>query len=191
MGVDKQKKTPRTRNGNDNASSSHPAAFAQSPRKSSAMPTCTYTQQYMHAYVQIERTKGEHRAMKIVRPPRNFTSSVCVTPTIFPPTTSPTSSILFPFLSSSACCRRSGYRIGEEPSCFLTRFAFHARGSIVRFVRGNRTITGHSLLHAVAAFFFFASFENLQLRTFSSSRRNFIWNAEVAAIKTCEELKIE
>lgn len=42
VGVDKQKKTPRlprTRNGNDNASSSHPAAFAQSPRKSSAMPT--------------------------------------------------------------------------------------------------------------------------------------------------------
>lgn len=53
MGVDKQKKTPRTRDGNDNASSSHPAAFAQSPRKSSTVPMF-----YVLARSSKERRRG-------------------------------------------------------------------------------------------------------------------------------------
>ena len=179
VGVDKQKKTPRTRNGNDNASSSHPAAFAQSPRKSSAVPTCVhvytqrsrYIRKRIRKRVRVNRTDKEGTpSMKNREAPAKFHLVRLRNADNFSPTTSPT------FVDSF--CRR--YRIGEDPSCFLTRFAFHARGSIVRSARGNRTITGPfspsrcclflrelRRIYSLERFFFFSSSSSS-----SSSRRN-------------------
>lgn len=109
VGVDKQKKTPRTRDGNDNASSSHPAAFAQSPRKSSTVPMF-----YVFARSPKEGRGGRRKSREISPRPTCLRNA-----TIFP--SSPLPSTIF--------CRPSPFWSlnREDPKRLLSNVDLHSK----------------------------------------------------------------